>query len=230
MKIFQIIRDWSEVWALLIPLTVILVHKPKGTKTSWLILYVIFALVLNIASTIIAQFHGSMPSWLKNNNILYNLHSVARVIFFSLYIGRVRSYKYPIAFKLLLMAYIGFIIINFNFIESALYLSPNLFAAESIILLIVCLLYFFRSLQDESDIYWLKQPSFLVCAGVCFYEVITFFVFLFFNIINYSPEHKDISFADILSLIYMISFVILCILLAMALYKKGKMRNDTGIQ
>jgi hypothetical protein len=222
MKWLQFIREWSEVWALFIPLVIILIYRPKGNKTGWLITYVLVALFLNSASTVMAQFYGYMPSWLKNNNIVYNAHSIVRVFFFSIYIMSVRSYQSKPILKYLLILYVVFVIVNFSFFEPILFLSPNLFAAESIVLLIMCLSYFFRSMQDESETYWLRQPSFLVCSGICFYEVITFFVFLFFNTINYSTEYRDRHFSDILLLIYTISYVILCILLAIALYKNRK--------
>ncbi|HUR66922.1 MAG TPA: hypothetical protein VMZ03_11300 [Chitinophagaceae bacterium] len=191
-------------------------------RTGWLVAYVIIALCLNTVSTVMAQFYGQMPSWLKNNNILYNIHSMTRVFFFSFYIITVRPYKHISLLTGLLVAYIVFVIINFIFFEPILYLSPNLFAAESIVLLVMCMSYFFRSIDDESDTYWLKQPSFLVIGGICFYEVVTFFVFLFFNTINYSTEHKDRVFADALLMVYTVSYVILCVLLAIALYKNRK--------
>lgn len=213
---FQIILDWSEVWALLIPLTIILMYRPKGPKTGWLVLYVVVGLLLNTISTVIAQFYDQMPSWLKNNNIFYNIHSVVRVLLFSLYIISVKPYKYPHVLRGILWAYLVFVIINFSFIEPLLFLSPNLFAAESIVLLIMCLFYFFRTILDETETHW---PSFMACIGICFYEVITFFVFLFFNIVSYSTDPKDRAFARSLLLIYAISFIILCILLAFSLYK-----------
>ncbi len=228
MDIVQVIRDWSEVWALLIPLTVILVRKPRGEKTKWLVLYVFTALFLNTASTVMAQFYGSMPSWLKNNNILYNIHSVARVLLLGAYIISVRPYKYPRVLKGLFITYILFIILNFSFIEPVAFLSPNLYAAESILLLVLCLLYFFRSIEDDSDIHWLKHPSFLVCTGICFYEVVTFFVFLFFNTINYSTEHSDLAFARVLLLVYTISYLVFCILLALALYRHRNPVSSSG--
>lgn len=228
MKIIRFIHDWSEVWALLIPLIIILLHRPRGDKSSWLVAYVIVAFLLNITSTSMAQFYGSMPSWLKNNNILYNIHSVVRVLLLGAYIITVRPYKYPGVLKGLFAAYMLFIILNFSFLEPVNFLSPNLYAAESIMLLTLCLLYFFRSIEDDSDIHWLRHPSFLVCTGICFYEVITFFVFLFFNTINYSTEHRDRKFAQVLMLIYTLSYVILCILLAIALYRDRKNQRKTA--
>ena len=178
MNLLQVISDWSEVWALLIPLAVIIRYKPRGPGARLLIGYVIFALVLNSIATVMAQ-SASLPAWLKNNNIFYNIHSVVRVVLFSWYILSVRQSLFPLNKKWLLMIYGLLAGINFLFLESPLFLSTRLFAAESIILLIICLFYFLSSIKDETQVNLLDHSSFLVCTGVCLYEAITFFIFLF---------------------------------------------------
>lgn len=222
MKLFQLIYDWAELWALLIPLGVIVFRKPNNREAKWIIRYVYIGLILNGFIIAVAQFYNAMPPWLKNNNIFYNIHSVCRVILFSLFILSVRTYKFASILKSLLVLYLIFVIINFIFFDNIFFLSSNLYAAESIALLIICLSYFFRTILDESSTHWLKHPSFLVCIGICLYEVITFFVFLFFNIISYSNDPKDRAFARIFLMIYSISFVLLCVFIAIALYKYRK--------
>lgn len=222
MKLFQIIYDWAELWALLIPLSVISLHKPKNKEAKWLIRYVYVALILNGFIIAVAQFYNMMPPWLKNNNIFYNIHSICRVILFSFFILSVRTYKFATVLKSLLALYFIFVVINFIFFDNVFFLSSNLYAAESVVLLLICLSYFFRTILDESSVHWLKHPSFLVCIGICLYEVITFFVFLFFDIISYSSDPKDRAFARIFQMIYLITFVLLCVFIAIALYKYRK--------
>lgn len=205
----------SEVLALLIPLVIIFIHRPKGPGIKFIKLYVIIAFVVNLAATILYLFHYQMPEWLQNNNILYNLHSVLRVVFFGLYIINVRTYRFLWFNKLVLAAFLLFCIYNFSQNESPFFLSSNIFSAESIALLLICISYFLGSIQDESETNWLKHPSFMICAGVIFYEAITFFIFLFF----YPLYQKDLAFSLATMRIYAITFVILCILLGIALYR-----------
>lgn len=212
----------SEVLALLIPLTVILVHRPQGPGVPFLKLYVIIAFVVNLATTILWLFHHQMPDWLQNNNILYNIHSVTRASFIGLYLTQVRSYRYAWFNKSVLALYWIFCIVNFILLESPFYLSTNIFSAESITLLLIGLSYFLESIQDDSDINWLKHPSFLVCSGVVFYEAITFFIFLFF----YPLYYKDNAFSLATMRIYTLTFVILCILLGMALYRSRSQQRS----
>lgn len=208
----------SEVLAILIPLTVIIIHKPKGKGIKILVCYVVIAFIINLVATILYLFHNSMPTWLKNNNILYNLHSISRVIFFSWYILKVRPYRYLWFYKIMLIAYAAFCTYNFLVLESPFYLSSNIFSAESIVLLVLSLSYFLRSIQEEEQTNWLKHPSFLIVAGICFYEAITFFIFLFF----YPLYQHDLAFSLATMRIYAITFVILCILIGMAFYKSRK--------
>lgn len=228
MKIIQFLRNWSEVWALLIPLIVILVYKPKGHNLRWLILYVVVAFILNFLAIFMVEYYYMVPRWLTkgNNNILYNLHSFIMVIFFSCYIITAIKYKYTILLKTLVVIYLLFVLINFTFWESPIMLSTRHFTAGSIILLIMCLFYFFHLMLEESKTNWLKHPSFIVCTAVCLYQAITFFIFLFIYPMYNKTYNKDLSFAFLMMRIYQAIFVVFCILIAMALYRSQKTRTS----
>lgn len=221
MKILQFLRDWSEVWALLIPLTVILVYKPRGNNLRPLVLYSILAFVFNFLAIFMVEYYYLIPrSWMKyGNNIFYNLHSFIMVLFISWYIIAVRSYKYLVLLKSLLAVYLAFVLVNFTFWESPMILSTHHFTVGSIVLLVMCLFYFFSSMLEESQINWLRHPSFIICAGVCLYEAITFFIFLFIYPLYNTTNDKELSFAMLMMRVYQISFVIFCILLAIGLYQ-----------
>lgn len=218
MKLSEIILEWSEVWALLIPLTIMILYKPLRAEMRPLFFYVCIGLVLNSVSTTSFYFHKSMPVWLKNNNIYYNLHSITRVIFFGLYIYRVTPNKNRLVYTTLFSVYGIFVLINFVFIKSIFFFSTWLFAAESIILIVACINFYLQTMKDESKTEWMKQPFFLVCTGVILYEAITFFIFLFIiPMANINPRFGLLSLK-----IYKITFVLLCILIALTIYKSQK--------
>lgn len=212
----------SEVLALLMPLIVILIHKPGGPGISLIRYYVFIAFFINLIATLLYLYYYSLPPCLQNNNILYNIHSFIRVVFFGLFIIKIRAFQFPALYRITLVAYLLFCIYNFVFAESPLFLSSKLFSAESIILLFFCISYFLRSIREESDTNWLKHPSFLICAGICLYEAVNFFIFLFF----YPLYHNDEAFSLITMRIYAITFIILCTLLAIALYKNRRKKID----
>ncbi len=229
MKIFQFLRDWSEVWPLLIPLIIILIYRPKGHNLKWLIFYVITAFILNFLAIFFIEYYYLVPNWANNgNNIFYNLHSFVLTIFFSLYIITVRKYKYVAFLKALIIIYLAFVLVNFAFWEPPQILSTRHFTAGSIVLLICCMFYFFRSIIEESQTNWLKHPTFIICAAVCLYEAITFFIFLFIYPMYNRTYNKDLSFAFLMMRIYQVIFVVFCILLALALYQSKKQQDTAG--
>lgn len=212
------ILQWSEVWSLLIPLTIIFVYRTRVPGMRLVVLYICIAFVLNLAATLISVYRLSLPSSLDNNNILYNLHSFTRVLLFSWYILSLKLIRPSWLPKIILPVYILFVLINFIFFEHPLFLSSRLFSAESIVLLVLCLLFFISSMRDESEINWLRHPSFLVCTGISLYEAITFFIFLFF----YPLIEKNREFGMLTMRIFSVSYIILCLLLALALYRSRK--------
>ena len=223
MRILEILRDWAEVWAMLIPLSIILFYKPAGNHIRIVVGYVIIAFFLFLIANLMLEFYDILPERLLvnggiNNNLIYNIHSVIKVLLFSWYIMSVRDYKYLNFLKLLLVVYLGFVILNFYQWETPLKLSTHLFTAESIVLLVMCFFYFFRSIQDDSQENWLKHPSFLVCSGVCLYEVICFFIFLFF----WPLAESDEPFFIVTMRIYSFALVLLGIMLALAFYKSHR--------
>ncbi len=221
MKLIQFIGNWSEVWALLIPLIVILIHKPKEKTIRPLILYVIIAFILNLTATFMLEYYYLFPSSLQNNNFLYNLHSIVRLFFFSWYIIKITPRKFSFIYTALLSVYIVFVLVDFLFFESPLFISPSLFAAGSFVMLFLCLTFFLRSLQDESGTNWINHPSFIVCAGISLYEAITFFIFLFI----YPIAAKNPDFGRLSLKIYQVVFIVFCILLALALYRSKRQQT-----
>ncbi len=211
--ILKNLNRWSEVWSFLIPLTILFIFRPKGKQIRPLILYICIGFLLTLISTILYIYHKEMPPFLKNNNILYNLNSIARVIFFSWYIFLIRATGNLYLFKILLTLYLIFTVINFIFFENPLFLSDRLHTIESIILIMLCTFFFLRIIQDESDTDWLKHPSFLICAGIGFYEVIALFIFLFFDLLSI----KDKQFGEVTMTIRKMSFLVLSLFLGISL-------------
>ena len=223
--VLKTIRDWSEVWALLIPLLVMLVYPFTGKVMKPVRIYVWTGLVLSLASTIMFVFHKQMPETLKNNNLVYNIHSLVRVILFSWFIIQFSFGRKNNLPRILVIVYLLFTLWNFINWTSPLQFSTLHFIAESIVLLMLCLLFFFRTIRDESTTDWIKQPAFIVCAGLSLYEAVNFFTFLFFETLT----RYNLQFLKIAWTIHNITFVVLCIMLALALYS-AKTRERPFIQ
>lgn len=217
-RIIANVLMWSEVWALLIPLIIIIRFRIKDREMRPIVLYVIIGLLLNLTATLVSVYRLSLPASLQNNNILYNLHSIIRVLLLGWYIHSLKLLKVSWLSKIMFPAYLGFVLVNFILWENPLFLSTRLLSAESIVLLALSLFFLISSMRDDSETNWLKHPSFLICIGLCFYEAVNFFIFLFF----YPLLENNMEFGMLTMKIFSVSYIIFCILMALTLYRNHK--------
>jgi len=225
-RVVQELLDWSEVWALLIPLVVLVLRKPAEKWVKPLKFYLITALLINLAADIIWKryllyLNGWMTSHLSyfysangdfDNTILYNIHSAIRftlfIIFFS-YLGRtfkklnwVLPAVYGISFMILFLFYRD--IRDFNSL---------LLAEETALLLIYCLTYYLLIIRDEESTVK-KSPAFWAVTGISIYVVINFPIFLFYNALAKQARNFAIDIWDV----HNISYLVFCLLIAKSFY------------
>lgn len=224
-KYLQSILDWSEVWTLLIPLSVLLFRQKQPSFLKPVVVYLWIALFLNLFGNIIADFKKYFPAWLQSNNPLYNLHSLIRFGCFSYFFLALKQPYYASARKVVAAILFGFIILNFLFHEDFFYtehLSGNLLSAEAYVLLVYCLLYYLSQLRDEKETI-ASGPAFWVATGLCIYVVINFFVFLFYvPMINQNPDLADKMWS-----VHNAAYILLSFFIAKAFYVSTRPEHRT---
>jgi hypothetical protein len=219
--ILNTLRNWSEVWGLFFPLGVMLFSKLSFKGLELIKGYVLLAFIINSFSTIIFVFNNELPPIFRNNNIFYNIHSLIRVFCFSAYLLITIQEKYLRVARIIFFVYFILVIINFSFFELAFFFSTRVYVSESIILLIIVILFLLNKIHDDSNINWMKHPAFIICVGIGFYEVLNFFIFLFF-----SPLLKqNREFGKLTMTIHNFTYVIFCITLAIAFLSNNKFPN-----
>jgi len=216
--------DWSEVWALLIPLMVLLFRRPQPATLKPVIIYLCIAFILNVGIDIIMIFRdyrlewvkATFPEWLKTNNPLYNIHSVARFTCFSIYFMQLQHASFTKFKKFLAAASAIFIVINFSIFENFFNprsFSGSLLATEAYLLLVYCMLYYLSELKDDSKNLFIG-PDFWIVTGLSMYVVINFFVFLFYlPMIDVDPQ-----VAVNIWNVHNIAFIIFCLFITKAFY------------
>lgn len=220
---FQIILDWSEVWALLIPLFILLFKLRQPSFFNPIILYLGLAFFLNFIIDIGWKYSGEEPSWYYPNNYLYNIHSIIRFACFSAFFIRLKQpYKLNLK-KALPYVTLILILLNFLFFENFFYaksFSSRLMATESALLLFYCLLYYLYKLSEEDvEVEKERPPDFWVVTGLSIYVVINFFYFLFYKRL---VERGDIDFVVFMWNLHNITFIILCVFIAKAFYENNR--------
>ena len=216
--------DWSEAWAPLIPMVVMIFYNNKNRYMVSIKWYVIFAFIINLTATIIWKRYKlglTLPGWLDSNTFLYNTHAIVQLICFSIFFILLKQ-RFMHRIKLVIpFLFLALVLVNFIFFEdyySHVNLSSRLLATEAAVLLFYCLQYFIYLMIEERNTKFRNQPGVWVVTGLSFYVAVNFFIFLFY--IYLSDENKNFA-VDIWDL-HNIMFIVLCTFLAIQLGKKDE--------
>lgn len=213
----QFLLDWSEVWALIIPLSILLFRKQQyHPSLKPVIVYVWLAFLINLAIDVIMAINIYFKNDFLSNNPLYNLHSIVRFACFSFYFIKLQPHSFTRIKKTLTTFAFLFIIVNFLLFEKFFNydsFSGNLLALEAYLLLVYCMLYYLTELKNDSDELF-NTPHFWVVTGLCMYVVINFFVFLFYLPMIYVDRDLTVNIWNV----HNIAFIIFCLFITKAIY------------
>ena len=215
-NLIQPILNWSEVWALLIPLFVLLLRPKQPFYLKPVILYLWAALFLNLTGDIIGEYNKNHPGWHLSNNPLYNIHSLLRFACFSYFFILLKQRFFTPIKKILPVIFILFVMIEFSFFEKIFFkahLSGNLLATEAFLLLIYCMLYYLSQLREEIEVLT-GSKDFWVVTGLGIYVVFNFFVFLFY--IPMITENSHL--ANNMWNVHNVAYILLCTFISKAFY------------
>jgi hypothetical protein len=213
----QLIFDWSEVWAPLIPLLVLAFRHKQPVFLRPVIIYLCIALFLNLGGNVIADFKSYLPKWLHSNNPWYNIHSLIRFTCFSYFFHLLGNNFRGTIDKIVNSGALILIVLNFIFIENFVntrHLSGNLLATEAFVLLIYCMQYYLYQLKLETSEFS-RRKDFWVVTGLGIYVVVNFFVFLFYVPMLTENPHL----ADRMWSIHNLAYITFCIFIAKAFYE-----------
>ena len=231
MNTFKEIIDWSEAWALLIPLTFYFIWRPKHAWVKPVIIYLVVAFLLNLTADMIwknglpffefpirkAFTFLYVPRYKQiSNNLFYNLHSILRLLLFTWFFYKLD----PVFFKkinwIVIPLFLLFIAINFySFANIVVLPNSALFAVEAALLLFYCIAYFIRLNKDDRLANPFSESSFRIVSGLTLYNAINFPIFIFYD---YLIRSNDAYSKDIWT-VHNITFVILNILIAFSFKK-----------
>lgn len=221
---FQLALDWSEVWAMIIPLSTLLFHRQQPASLRPVIFYLWLGFLINVAIDAIMAANTYFPANNLSNNSLYNIHSLVRFCCFSFYFTSLQKNSFAKLKRWLALFTVVFVVINFIFFENFFNpdsFSGNLLTVEAYLLLVYCMLYYLAELRDEENLF--NSPHFWVVTGLGIYVVTNFFVFLF-----YRPMlNVDVNLAVNIWNVHNVAFIIFCLFITKAFY--GAVRSQYSI-
>ena|ERR1022692_3813517 len=207
------ILEWGEVWALFIPLIILIVKKRTSFQLLPIVIYLLFALIINFTEDFI-QKYGIKLSFTNqpgDNGFIYNTHSIVRFALFGWFFIRLKQPLYKFIQKVIPVFFIAFILVNFTVYENYFSFSSHTFAFESLLLLVYCFLFYLNYLNHSQNVSY-KGSSFWVVTGLSIYVVIDFPIFLFFTTLSLKVKHFAISIWNVQNIVY----IILCCFFAKA--------------
>ena len=216
MSAYQIIMDWSEVWALSVAVFFVLKNRNTQAHLKPIFYYLIIAFLLNLCALSLQYLNRSLPIDLKyKNGLLYNAHSLTRTILFVMFFKRMDIGFKWLKYQWVLVEIILVVMIIFLWFDDPFIISSKLFTFEGIVLLVYCISFFLQRIKDE-EIHIEFDASLIIVTGLTIYESINFFIFLFFNTLM----QTEMKFADSIWDVHNIAFMIFCVFLSYAFYGK----------
>lgn len=227
-EFIRTILDWSEVWALFIPLAILFWKNPEAHYLKPVKILLFSLLLINLGIDLIAEYKfewGFTPEdLLWNNNFLYNIGSIIRLLLFSWFFISLRQrFMHRIKF-IIPFAFLAFVIINFTFFEKLIprgdyeAFSSRLLATEAALLLFYCLQYFIYLIIEDKHSHIKEAAGFWIVTGLSIYVSANFFIYLFYEYLS----EKTINFAIGIWDVHNIVFIILCIFIAIQFYRESQ--------
>jgi hypothetical protein len=219
---FADVFAWSEVWLPLIPLGMLIFQPKQPDYIKPVVAYLCIAVVLNLIANIIwlQQTLGlSLPT--DNNNPIYNVNSILRLLTFSLFFLQLRQpYTSPLK-KILPFAFVVFVIFDLLFFEDFLarIIANNIHAAEAGILIIYSLLFYLFLINNE-NVTIKNLPSFWIVTGLFIFVLVSFPIYIFYK----ELIKEDNEFAIDVWEVQKAAFMIFCIFTAIGFYNSGKIK------
>lgn len=227
-RIFHTLLNWSEVWALLIPLTVLLWKKNKEEYLKPIRIYVGATLLLNTGIVLISECKGpwglQQGDFFWNNNVFYNIGSILRLLLFAWFFNLLKQ-RFMHRLKMIIpFAFLLFVLINFVFYENFIpfgafeSFSSRLLATEAALLLFYCLQYFIFLMIEDKPAKLSFQPGVWVVTGLSIYISVSFFIFLFYSYLSKVTKDFAVNIWDVHNIV----FIILCIFIAKQFYQENE--------
>jgi hypothetical protein len=213
LEFIKLILDWSEVWAVIIPLSFCTKQPGAFRPVVW---YLWIALIINLLVDLTWKFRTQLPAAYNSNNYLYNLHSLLRFFLFSLFFNKLKQPFFIYIKKVLPVVFLIFLVVNFRFYEHFFnywIFSSRLLSVEAFLLLFYCLQYYIFIINEDINVN-IFTADFWIVTGLGIYMTINFFIFLLYNELTLQLQ----SFAISLWNVHNISFVVFNLFLAKGLY------------
>jgi len=145
-----------------------------------------FFLILSFLVEIIGEVRNNKG---LNDLMMYNVFNVLEFTFYIWIIREIvqnKESKKVIFYVLLLYPIID--LVNIFFIQGTTHFHTITYALGCLLIVILCIYYFFELFQSPSSVNLLRQPAFWICSGLLFFYCCSFPIFGFSNFLTLLPK------------------------------------------
>lgn len=206
--IFKEIFDWSESWAPLIPLAVMLTHRQESHYSRPIRVMVVISLFLYLVINMSWKLKNKLDWWfiLDDNRILYNIASIVRTLCFCLFFVHLKlpfKGKFPWLLPSLYAMLLCWAVFRRGDWQN---FSDFLHTTESILLIFYALSYYLRTLlSDQAQV--LRTPVFWIVTGLVIYEAISLPIFMLYNQVAVTDANFAVDIWDIHNIAFLVMFI-----------------------
>ena len=179
---------YSSIFSPLIPLIIVGIVVKKLRQTEYKI----------ITTLIICSFFSDVISGIfieGNNYLILFFYGLIEFITLLLFFNFALKMKNRIT-QIIILVYVLYYFLNSIFIEGFFEFNTYARSVESLIMISMCLFYFYNIYTNELNIYIEKSPSFWIVIGVLFYFSGALFSFILSSdILSKSPDRFYNSWA-----------------------------------
>jgi hypothetical protein len=212
MKLLSLVLNYSEVWALTVPILIWIIKKPANQILNPVKTFLAVSLTLNIIIDL-----ANFKAIYHNNNAVYNLSSIFRLGVFVWFFSK---NNIPISTKKILFPifFIAIVIVaNYLFWNSFTKFSSITFSIEGVVLITYCVIYFLRKLKSD-EFNTAFDPSLYIVTGLSIYEAVCFPIFLFYDTLTNQTKDYAVNIWDV----HNIAYIVFCLFIARAFYGSSR--------
>ena len=162
---------YLSIGSVLLPITIgFYCNISKNQLTKYIFIYVVIAFISDIASFVLAKNH-------INNMFIFHIWGALQALLLTLFYRKILA-NFSHFITVVGIAYLLYYIINSSLIESIAKYNNVAMSVQAILMIMLSLLYFYKTYKEETSIFIDRIPEFWIVIGVLIYFSGALFSFL----------------------------------------------------
>lgn len=179
------------VFSTLLPLCFFVIFQKKNNKRDVKVIF--FYFLFCVLNEILPYFFSTSPNLKPFLSAIYYIFTVGELGFFLAYFYLISATKtVKLYIKIIYPLFICYILIDYLFLPKGNIFSPVSAGAEAILIITLCMYYFYEQIKEPNIILIYTQQSFWIIIAFLFFQSGTFFVYLYLEKVLLSEAYINL--------------------------------------